>query len=104
MISWLRSIAKKNLTVRKFIGYTLASSGLFDSYFRNYNVSPVWKMRINNVLSSPDNQFIPKVHDAGKIVRGKQIMHNGLLIHLGSYYGPEYSKMLLLSKGVYESS
>lgn len=102
MISWLRSIAKKNLTVRKFIGYTLASSGLFDSYFRNYNVSPVWKMRINNVLSSPDNQFIPKVHDAGKIVRGKQIMHNGLLIHLGSYYGPEYSKMLLLSKGVHE--
>ncbi len=102
MISWLRSIAKKNITVRKFIGYTLASSGLFDSYFRNYNVSPVWKMRINNVLSSPDNQFIPKVHDAGKIVRGKQIMHNGLLIHLGSYYGPEYSKMLLLSKGVHE--
>ena len=102
MISWLRSIAKKNLTVRKFIGYTLASSGLFDSYFRNYNVSHVWKMRINNVLSSPDNQFIPKVHDAGKIVRGKQIMHNGLLIHLGSYYGPEYSKMLLLSKGVHE--
>jgi hypothetical protein len=102
MISRIRNIAKKNLLFRKFIGYTLASSGLFDSYFRNYAVSPVWKKRIDHVLSSTDNDFIPKVPDAGKISRGRQVMHNGIKIHLGSYYGPEYSKMLVLSKGVHE--
>ena len=102
MISRIRNIAKKNMLVRKFIGYTLASSGLFDSYFRNYAVSPAWKKRIEHVLSSTDNDFIPRVPDAGKISSGKQVMHNGIKIHLGSYYGPEYAKMLVLSKGVHE--
>lgn len=54
------------------------------------------------MLSSTDNDLIPKVQDAGKIKYGKQIMHNGLKINLGSYYGPEYSNMLMLSKGVHE--
>ena len=80
----------------------MASSGIFDSYFKNYKVSPNWESRIAEVLSSTDSDFIPKVKDAGKIVNGKQIMHNGLFIHLGSYYGPEYSRMLYLSKGIHE--
>jgi hypothetical protein len=65
-------------------------------------VSAIWQKRINHVLESADNKFIPKVEDAGEIRNGTQVMHNGLLIKLGSYYGPEYSKMLLLSKGVHE--
>jgi hypothetical protein len=65
-------------------------------------VSPYWQSRINNVLSSSDNDFIPKVQNAGNISKGKQILHNGLKVHLGSYYGPEYAKMLLLTKGVHE--
>ncbi|MEO8769702.1 MAG: FkbM family methyltransferase [Ferruginibacter sp.] len=80
----------------------MASSGIFDSYFKNYKVSPNWENRIGHVLSSTDSDFIPKVKDAGKIMNGKQIMHNGLFIHLGSYYGPEYSRMLYLSKGIHE--
>ncbi len=102
MFSSIRVFARRNLFIRKIIGYHLSSSGLFDSYFRNYKTSSQWDMRIQNVLKSPDNEYIPKVKDAGKIIRGKQIMHNGLKIYLGSYYGPEYSKMLLLSKGVHE--
>jgi hypothetical protein len=102
MIGYLRNMAKKNMAIRKFVGYTLASSGLFDAFFRQYKVGPVWEKRIAHVLSSADNAFIPKVADAGQIKSGKQIMHNGLKIHLGSYYGPEYAKMLLLSKGVHE--
>lgn len=102
MLTAIRNFAKKNLFLRKLVGYYLASSGVFDSFFRNYRVSPLWEKRISNVLNSPDNILIPKVKNAGMIKFGKQVMHNGLKIHLGSYYGPEYSKMLYLSKGVHE--
>ena len=29
-------------------------------------------------------------------------MHNGLKIHLGSYYGPEGATQLIINKGVHE--
>lgn len=102
IIARLRNSVKKNPALRRFVGYTLASSGLFDRFFRNYEVSPVWQKRIDRVLESSDNSFIPRVDGAGEIRSGRQVMHNGLLIYLGSYYGPEYSKMLYLSKGVHE--
>lgn len=102
MFAFVRKFAKKNLFLRKLIGYYAASSGLFDAFFVNYKITEDWKRRISDVLQSPDNLHIPRVPDAGQIRRGKQIMHNGIRIHLGSYYGPEYSRMLLLSKGVHE--
>jgi hypothetical protein len=102
MLSALRKFARKNLILRKFVGYHMASSGLFDSFFRNYEVSPAWQKRIDLVMSSSDNAFIPKVESAGTIKSGKQIMHNGIQIRLGSYYGPEYSQMLMKSQGVHE--
>lgn len=102
MIQKIRVWLRNNVFFRKLVGYHLASSGLFDNYFINYKVSDYWDSRIKHVLSSSDNAFIPKVPDAGKITGGKQVMHNGLKVHLGSYYGPEYAKMFLLSKGVHE--
>ncbi len=102
MINRIRIWLRKNFFLRKLIGYYLSSSGLLDFYFRSYTVSPSWASRISNVLSSSDNVLIPKVTDAGQIKGGKQVMHNGLKIYLGSYYGPEYAKMLLATKGVHE--
>jgi hypothetical protein len=102
MLGTLRKLFRKNLFIRKLVGYHLASSGLFDNYFRTYKVSPAWKKRIDHVLSSSDNDFIPRVKDAGKIISGRQILHNGIKVNLGSYYGPEYSRMLMMSKGVHE--
>ncbi len=102
MLQSIRSLAQKNIVLRKFIGYQVSSSGLFDGIFRNYKLSGDWDKRIEDVVNSRDNKYIARVPDAGEIRQGKQIMHNGLKIHLGSYYGPEYSKMLLLSKGVHE--
>lgn len=102
MLQSIRGIAQKNLALRKLIGYQLSSSGLFDNIIRNYKLSGDWNRRIEEVLLSGDNAYIPRVEDAGAIRRGKQIMHNGIRIHLGSYYGPEYSKMLEVSKGVHE--
>ena len=102
MLATIRRLARNNPFIRKLIGYHLASSGLADSFFRNYKMSPSWDKRVQNVLASSDNDLIPRVRDAGSISGGIQIMHNGLKIYLGSYYGPEYAKMLLLSKGVHE--
>jgi len=102
MLQTIRRIGQKNPLIRNFLGYHLASSGLFDKVILNYKLSESWKKRIDEVLSSPDNDFIPRSENAGKIKNGKQTMHNGLKIHLGSYYGPEYSQMLLLNKGVHE--
>jgi hypothetical protein len=90
------------LHVRKLIGYNLTSSGLFDRFFKNYRISDFWKERISTVVKSPDNEYIKRVENAGQIIGGKQIMHNGLKIHLGSYYGPEVARMLLANKGVHE--
>jgi hypothetical protein len=102
MLSTIRKVVRNNLPVRKFVGYYLASSGLFDSYFRNYKLSPDWEKRMRDILSCPDFNLIPKVKNAGAITSGKQIMHNGVRIHLGSYYGPDCSKMMQVCKGVHE--
>ena len=98
----IRKLFKRSPYLRKLTGYFLASSGLFDNYFKNYSLSDSWHYRLNLILNSEDNSCIPRVDGAGKIFGGKQIMHNGLKIYLGSYYGPEYSVVLSQSKGVHE--
>jgi len=102
MLSQLRQLLRQNLFLRKLAGYHLASSGLFDNYFKNYQLSPEWQQRLSLILESSDTKYIDKVADAGVIRKGKQVMHNGLTIYLGSYYGPEYSVVLQASKGVHE--
>jgi len=61
-----------------------------------------WNYRINDVLSSKDNKHIPRVINAGKIVNNYQVMHNGLKIVTGSYYGNGITQMLKQNKGVHE--
>src|SRR6058998_3708738 len=61
-----------------------------------------WRERIRDAIESPDNAFIPRVANAGQIVNGCQVMHNGLLIHRGSYYGYPIKRMLKLTRGVHE--
>ncbi|MCJ0742449.1 FkbM family methyltransferase [Pedobacter montanisoli] len=61
-----------------------------------------WDQRIADVISSDDNHYIPRVTNAGKIFDTYQIMHNGLKIIKGSYYGEGITKMLLDNKGVHE--
>jgi hypothetical protein len=61
-----------------------------------------WYVRTRDVMASPDNDFIPRVANAGGFVDGCQVMHNGLRIVPGSYYGKPVGKMLELNKGVHE--
>jgi Methyltransferase FkbM domain len=102
MIQQIRTFAKNNLAMRKFIAYTLAPSGWFDGVIKNMKIHPDFHRRIADVVACPDNARIPRVPNAGSIVKGKQVMHNGLLINVGSYYGPEVAQQLIANKGVHE--
>jgi hypothetical protein len=84
------------------VGQTLAASGFFDWYFRNYQLGSLWQRRAALVVASPDNAYIPRVAGAGEIRYGTQLMHNGLRIAVGSYYGPEMAVILKRNRGVHE--
>lgn len=57
--------------------------------------------RIRDIISCPDNKDIPRHIDAGKIINGSLVMHNGLKIPPRSYCG-DFSKIFELNKGVHE--
>lgn len=61
-----------------------------------------WADRVAEVLASPDNDAIPRHPDAGKIIDNAQIMHNGLKIVPGCYYGDFSRRMFKEAKGVHE--
>jgi len=61
-----------------------------------------WRDRINHVLSGPDNQDIPRVVDAGKVINSQLIMHNGIKVDPLSYYSFPLLQMLIENKGVHE--
>jgi len=102
MIQQIRKYVRTIPLFRKIIAYIIVPSGFFDKKILNMELGERFTYRINEVLSCPDNQFISRVPEAGKVKSGKQIMHNGLKINLGSYYGPEVAQQLFANKGVHE--
>ena len=61
-----------------------------------------WPYRSKLVGACPDNDHIPRSPNAGQIVEDFQIMHNGLKILVGSYYGKGLSDLLGKNRGVHE--
>lgn len=61
-----------------------------------------WGYRIRQVIACPDNSHIPRTDDAGKIINGFQIMHNGIKVVPGSYYGDGPIELLRKNRGVHE--
>jgi hypothetical protein len=61
-----------------------------------------WRYRAALICSCPDYALISPAQDAGKILDGCQIMHNGLKVLVGSYYGEEASILFSRTKGVHE--
>jgi Methyltransferase FkbM domain len=102
MLNRIRVWARNNIRVRKFIAFQLAPSGWFDNTIKKIDINPDFKRRIQEVVDCPDNVRIPRVANAGEIKQGKQIMHNGLKINVGSYYGPEVAQQLIANRGVHE--
>jgi hypothetical protein len=86
--------------------YFLHKSGYYliryKSGLNKYIADTAWRNRIDDVLIAPDNKFIPRTKDAGKIQGNYQIMHNGIKIFLGSYYGYGITHLLKENLGVHE--
>ena len=61
-----------------------------------------WQRRITIVRSSPDNAGIPRMKGAGRSNKGIMVMHNGIKIHEGSYYGVGMAQLLRENDGVHE--
>jgi hypothetical protein len=61
-----------------------------------------WGYRTKQVLACPDNAYIKRVPEAGEIHGDFQIMHNGLKVLLGSYYGKDSALLLKKNRGVHE--
>ncbi len=74
----------------------------FNLTFPLYKVDKVWEQRIQIVKASPDNERIHTVKGAGSISPKYQLMHNGLKIHLGSYYNMGNAILLKENKGIHE--
>lgn len=61
-----------------------------------------WNLRIADVVECPDNRRLARVPDAGKIIDGCQIMHNGIRVVANGYYGDGISRMLAANRGCHE--
>jgi len=59
-------------------------------------------LRIQDVQSARDNQHVPHVSDAGRIIDGQLVMHNGIRITPGSYVDERMTELLQQNRGVHE--
>lgn len=62
--------------------------------------------RVKMTISCRDSDYIPKVKDAGKIITKNgqkyQIMHNGLVVESGGYFGDWMGEIIKTLKGHHE--
>jgi len=67
-----------------------------------HGCSENWRYRAKLVRACPDYAHIVPVPNAGQVVNGCQVMHNGLRVVVGSFYGKETSILFSRTKGVHE--
>ncbi|MDA3924618.1 MAG: FkbM family methyltransferase [Kiritimatiellae bacterium] len=84
------------LTAKRAFSRSACNNKLTDS------VQSDWSSRITDVLSAPDNLRIERVADAGRIIKDILVMHNGVKIYTGSYYGDGMLELLVNNRGVHE--
>ena len=65
-------------------------------------VTPEWRIRINEVIECPDNAYITRVPDAGKLINGQVVMHSGIRVGGLGCYGAGMLNMLIENRGVHE--
>lgn len=100
-MNFLKLALKHNYRMFKLLRLPVVAIGAFKR--KAYAVvDDFWRSRIDLVMESPDNAFISRVDNAGKIEGDVQVMHNGLKIHVGSYYGDGNTVLLHQNKGVHE--
>jgi hypothetical protein len=99
--SFLKKMFESNLFF-KFKMKFIIPTGLLDKVYLTNPIDENWKARINDVIKCPDNDLIKKVPNAGRVKKGKQVMHNGIVTSLSGYYGDGVTQMLFKNKGVHE--
>ncbi len=72
------------------------------SFWSRRNDAKYWRQRIDDVIACPDNQYIDRVPEAGKLVDDQVVMHNGIRVVGLGYYGSGILKMLVENRGVHE--
>jgi len=86
--------------------YLLYNSGYYLSRYKtalkHYQPDDEWIKRMEEAVLCADNMHIPRVDNAGRIEGNNQVMHNGIKVQLGSYYGFGYTHLLQQNKGVHE--
>jgi hypothetical protein len=88
---------------RKFWCNSILATGLWDKWMMNREVKDtVWLERIEDIQKCQDYPLIKKDANAGKIVNGRQYMHNGIQIYTDSYYGYAGTALLVRNKGIHE--
>lgn len=80
-------------------GEPTSPGGVRESQF---SFPKTWEERTALVLASEDNALIPRTADAGQVRGDTQVMHNGLLVPTGGYYGAENTKLIAANRGVHE--
>ena len=79
---------------------------LIDAVITAENLTAHEKKRILMTVSCADSELIPRVPEAGKIFTSApsnfQLMHNGLKIVEGCYYGPWMTHIIKILKGHHE--
>lgn len=80
----------------------LASRAGYPYFVDGVSGSKDWQNRITLVKECPDNAYIPRHENAGKVIDGYFHMHNNIKIHPISYYGFSMLRMLMENKGVHE--
>ena len=74
----------------------------FRRFSREWAATENFDLKIRDVCAGPDNERIPRVPDAGEIVDGHLIMHNGIKIVPNSYVGDWMTRLLQQNRGVHE--
>jgi hypothetical protein len=74
----------------------------FRRFAREWNRTEDFELKIRDVCAAPDNQRIPRSPQAGQIVGGHLIMHNGLPVIPDSYTGEGMTRLLAKNSGVHE--
>lgn len=101
MLNSFKLVLKSNYQIFKGIRRLLSFAGFFEQK-ANAVTDEFWSGRIEQVLQCPDNEKIRRVPNAGLIEGDTQMMHNGVRIHVGSYYGDGNTVLLWRNKGVHE--
>lgn len=89
--------------------FFLTLTNFWELQKKDYEANPIFKNallsmkeRTKQILESPDSQSFDYIKDAGKIIGDIQILHNGIKIFMGSYYGPLYTSLLQETRGIHE--